>query len=84
MEVSPLLTDPLVQKLSATYEKSPAQLLLKWALSKGFSVLPKSTDEKHIRENVELGNFVISAEDMKAMDGLDKDMKYAWNPKAVV
>ena len=83
MEVSPLLTDPLVLSLSSSYGKSPAQILLKWALSKGYSVLPKSTNERHIDENVQL-DFAISNVDMDKLDGLEQGKKYAWDPKVVI
>ena len=84
MEVSPLLTDPVIQSLSKSYNKSPAQVLLKWALLKGYSILPKSTDLKHIRENVELEDFDIGAEDMAKIDNLERDKKYAWDPSTVL
>ena len=47
-----LLKDPTIVDISKFLGKTPAQILLKWALQSGFSVLPKSTNKQHIQENI--------------------------------
>lgn len=81
--VSPLLTDEKVLEIAKKVEKSPAQILLKWGLKRGYSIIPKSTNPDHIRENFEL-DFDMSDEQMKNLDALDRSSKYAWNPNVVV
>jgi diketogulonate reductase-like aldo/keto reductase len=51
---------------------SPAQLMLRWGIQKGFTVLPRSNCAKFIEENILL-DFEISDDDMKILDGLDCD-----------
>ena len=81
---SPLLQCETVTEIAQKSGKSSAQILLRWAIQKGFSVLPKSTNPIHISENSQIDDFVISEEDMQILDNLDNGQKFAWNPKIVV
>lgn len=81
-EEKPLLDNAEVAQVAANCARTPAQVLLKWALQKGFSVLPKSTNKDHIHQNIDM-NFDISAADMARLDSLEKGEKLAWNPKIV-
>lgn len=82
VDVSPLLTDPTVIDIANECSKSEAQVLLNWALTKGFSVLPKSTNPIHIKDNYEL-DFEISAKNMDRLNEIGVNTKYAWNPSIV-
>jgi len=66
------LDDAVVAKLAATYDKSPAQVLLRWALQRNMIVIPKSTHESRIAENAALYDFEISEADMSALDALSR------------
>ncbi len=79
---SPLLTNSLINEIARKLSRSPAQVLLRWAIQKGYSVVPKSTNGTHIGDNVQL-DFDISDEDMKLLDSLERNEKFAWNPKVV-
>lgn len=61
---------PLVAGIADRYEKSPAQLLLRWALQKNMVAIPKSQRETRIAENADLFDFEISESDMSALDAL--------------
>ena len=63
-----VLKDPSLISLSGKYGKSPAQMCLKWSVQKGYIPLPKSATPERIRENIDIEDFEISAEDMEAMD----------------
>jgi len=52
---NPVLTHPTILQLSHKYQKSTAEVVLSWALSKGMSIIPRSTKQHHIRE---LGNLL--------------------------
>nr|XP_053633507.1 uncharacterized oxidoreductase YtbE-like isoform X1 [Cherax quadricarinatus] len=67
---NPLLQDPSVIRLANKHSCSPAQILLCWATQQGVSVLPKSTNEEHIRENIQL-NFELSTEDLGALSNIN-------------
>ena len=58
--------------------KTVAQLLLRWALEKGYAIIPKSATHSRIEQNFAL-DFTISEEDMKVMNGLDQKMFCCWN-----
>ena len=63
---------PKIVELSAKYACTPAQLLVRWSLQKGYVPLPKSVKRQRIVENADIGGFEIEGADMKAMDGLDE------------
>jgi len=83
---SKLLSSQTVLDIALATGKSPAQVLLKWGLQHGFSVLPKSINPVHIRDNFNL-QFSLASEHMDALDNLhltDQCTKYAWNPDSVL
>ncbi|MEC6747707.1 aldo/keto reductase [Marinilactibacillus sp. XAAS-LB27] len=59
-----------LKELAEKYDKSIAQLVLKWSLQHGFLPLPKSVHEKRIHENADIFDFEIEDADMKTIDGL--------------
>ncbi|KRK80081.1 aldo/keto reductase [Companilactobacillus nodensis] len=61
---------PELQAMAKRYNKSVAQLVLRWSLQLGFLPLPKSVHADRIKENAQLFDFEISPEDMKTIDGL--------------
>jgi diketogulonate reductase-like aldo/keto reductase len=52
--------------------RTPAQVLIRWALQRGVIVLPKSTHRERIEQNARVFDFELSPEDMGALDGLDR------------
>jgi 2,5-diketo-D-gluconate reductase A len=66
------LADPTVGGIAERLGKTPAQVLLRWALQHGFILLPKSTHKERIIENGAIFDFSLSDEDMAALDGLDR------------
>lgn len=57
-------------RVAARHGKSPAQAALRWALQKGLSVLPKSTDRGRLRENRDIFDFSLDERDMEEIDGI--------------
>lgn len=60
-----------LQAFARKYGKSAAQVALRWSLQMGFLPLPKSTDPQRIRQNSELFDFELSAEDVERISRLD-------------
>jgi len=58
--------------IAKKYNKSTAQVLIRYCLQKNWVPLPKSDTPSRIKENAEVYDFDISAEDMKKLDGLDE------------
>lgn len=61
---------PQLQEMAERYNRSIAQLVLRWSLQHGFLPLPKSVHADRIRSNAELFDFEIAPEDMATIDGL--------------
>ena len=61
----------LLKDLSAKYNKTIAQIVLRWDLQKGVVTIPKSVKKNRIEENASVFDFEISEEDMKKIDALD-------------
>lgn len=66
-----LLEDPQLNRLGQKYDRSAAQVCLRWCLQKGHLPLPKSVTPGRIKENLELFDFAISDEDMGVLDKLE-------------
>ncbi|MBQ2297284.1 MAG: aldo/keto reductase [Ruminiclostridium sp.] len=66
-----LLDHPFLGELAAKYGKSVAQVCIRWCLQKGFLPLPKSVTPSRILDNTKVFDFVLSDEDMAAMDAME-------------
>ena len=71
---------PTISSLSKKYECTPAQLMIRWSLQRGFVPLPKSVTRERIIANGDIGGFDIEDTDMKVMDGLDEYLVTDWDP----
>lgn len=78
------LRDPTVAEIAASYFKTPAQILIRWALQKGVTVIPKSAKKERIYENADVFDFAISQEDMDVLDSLHENLHTSWDPTAVL
>lgn len=61
---------PELKTIAAKYNKSVAQVVLRWSLQNGFLPLPKSVHADRIEQNTELFDFELSAADMETIDGM--------------
>jgi 2,5-diketo-D-gluconate reductase A len=64
--------------LAKKYGVSEAQVLLRWAVQKGFPVLPKSTNPDRIRQNADIFGFDIQDEDLATIERMDRGDGIAW------
>jgi len=71
-------TKEVLNALTKTYGKSQAQICLRWAVQKGYAILPKSNTPSRIKANFDL-NFTMSEEDMAQLDSNNKDRFVSWN-----
>ena len=62
--------------------RSPAQVLLRWSLQKGFVTIPKSARKERIIENAAIFDFSLSAELMARLDSFDRDHHVTWDPRS--
>jgi diketogulonate reductase-like aldo/keto reductase len=77
------LEDPIIGDIAAVHGKTPAQVMLRWGLQHGRSVIPKSTKPSRIAENIDVFDFELSAEQMAAIDGLDTGRRGGPDPDAI-
>ncbi|XP_051808002.1 aldo-keto reductase family 1 member B1 isoform X2 [Acanthochromis polyacanthus] len=70
-----LLEDPVVAEIAKKHRRSPAQVLLRYHVQQGVSVIPKSDKPHHILENTKIFDFSLTDEDMEALRGLDRGWK---------
>ena len=66
------LDDPRLAEIAARAGRTPAQVLLRWAVQQGIPVIPKSTHRERIAENAQIFDFELSDSDMAALDQLDE------------
>lgn len=69
------LAEPIVVEIAEKVGKSPAQVLIRYSLQKGWVPLPKTEKEERIKENADVFDFGIPEEDMAALDNLDRQEK---------
>ena len=70
-----ILKNPLLLKIGNKYQKSAAQIALRWLIEhEQVVVIPKATTAKHL-ENIDIYNFELEDEDFYAIDDLDKSMR---------
>lgn len=77
------LKHPELVKLSKKYGRTPAQLLIRWAVEHRLVVIPKSAKCERIKENADIFDFAIEPEDMALLDGLDEGFRTCWDPTNV-
>ena len=75
-----LFANETVVSVAQHYDKSPAQVLLRWSLQHGFVPLPKSVHRERLESNLQVFDFTISEEDMAKLDGLHGAGKLANDP----
>jgi 2,5-diketo-D-gluconate reductase A len=77
-----LLDDPVLVQIAEAHGKSPAQVVLRWHLQVGNVVIPKSVTPERIAENLDLFDFELTADDLAAIRGLNRDQRDGPDPDA--
>jgi len=74
------MDEPRLVSISEEMGKTPAQILIRWAMQRGMVVLPKSVNQGRIVENFSVFDFEISDSLMKRLDDLDETFVTCWDP----
>jgi diketogulonate reductase-like aldo/keto reductase len=77
------LEDPTIVGVAEAHGRSPAQVMLRWGLQHGRSVIPKSTKPHRIAENLDVFDFALSSDEMAALDGLETGRRGGPEPEEV-
>jgi 2,5-diketo-D-gluconate reductase A len=75
-----LLDDPQLAELAERHGKSPAQVVLRWHVQQGNIVFPKSSNPQRVRENIDVFDFELSADEVAVVDGLDTGTRMGPDP----
>ncbi|WP_223067924.1 aldo/keto reductase [Paenibacillus caui] len=78
-----VLKDAKLEEIAKRYNKSVAQIILRWHLQSGNIIIPKSSTPGRIAENADVYNFLLTEEDLAAIDGLNQDMRTGPDPDKV-
>lgn len=76
-----LQNSPVINKIAKEHGKSPAQVIIRWELQQGFIVIPKSIHEERMRENRDVYDFELDADEMEAIAMLDEEKHSIWYDK---
>ena len=77
------LQDPTIGAIAKAHGKSPAQVMLRWGIQQGRSVIPKSTKAKRIAQNVDVFDFELTIDELAAIDALETGTRGGPEPEAV-
>jgi len=81
--VDTLLSNSKVLQLAKSHKKSPAQVLLRWALQKNAIIIPKSIKQERIKENIEIFDFELTSQEEQLLDSMHANKHFCWNPETV-
>ncbi len=75
-----ILEHDLIKELAGAYQKTPAQIVIRWDLQNGVVTIPKSTKAHRLAENADVFDFQLSAEDMEQIDQLNENHRIGPDP----
>lgn len=75
-----ILQDEVIRSLGEKYQKSTAQIILRWDLQKGVATIPKSVHESRIRENSAIFDFKLTREEVRIIDALEDNTRTGAHP----
>ncbi len=70
-----LLENSTIVEIAQSHGYSPAQVLLRWAVQRGTSVIPKSVNPRRMKENLEAATIELTEHDMKKINAMDKNKR---------
>ncbi|CAM5784801.1 MULTISPECIES: aldo/keto reductase [Brevibacillus] len=74
------LDQPVLVEIGQKYGKSPAQVILRWDLQNGVVTIPKSVTPERIRQNADVFDFTLTAEEMEQISRLNQNKRFGPDP----
>ncbi len=71
-----LLKDPVIMKIAEAHGKTPAQIILRWHIQEGLSVIPGASNPDYIKENIRIFDFALTDGEMEQMRSLNKEQRF--------
>lgn len=79
----PLLEDVTIKEIAEKYNKSVSQVILRWNIERGIVAIPKSSNAKRQKENLEIFDFELSTGDIAQINALDKNHRTGIHPDEI-
>ncbi len=76
MSQGALFKDPTIKKIAEAHDKTAAQIILRWHIQEGLSIIPGASNPDYIRENINIFDFSLSDEEMVQMRQLNKEKRF--------
>ena len=76
-----VLHDEAIVQVGEKHGKSPAQVVLRWHIQNDILVIPKSVTPSRIEENADIFDFELTPDDMKVLNGLNRNKRFGQNPE---
>ena len=76
-----VMDDPTVDAIAQAHGASPAQVMLRWHVQQGRSAIPKSVNPDRMRQNLHIGGFTLSADELASFDALDTGVPSGPDPE---
>ena len=70
-----LLHAPVIKQIARAHGKTPAQVILRWHIQEGFSVIPGATNPDYIKENIQIFDFTLTDAEMQQIRSLNKEQR---------
>lgn len=71
-----LLQDPRLGAIAQRYQKTPAQIILRWHVQRGVACIPKSVTPSRIQQNLQVFDFSLSSDDMKLISSFNRNERF--------
>lgn len=76
-----LFEEHVIKNLCNKYDKTPSQIILRWHIERETMPIPKSTNPKRLKENIEVFDFSLDSKDMNAIKSIDIKKRYSSDPE---
>ncbi|RQM05890.1 hypothetical protein DH86_00002206, partial [Scytalidium sp. 3C] len=71
-----LFEHPTITALAQKYNKTPAQVLLRWSTQRGIAVIPKSNNQQRLEQNLHVTEFDLTKEELESISALDRNLRF--------
>lgn len=76
-----MLAHPVLTEIADKYNKTAAQVILRWNIQRNIAVIPKSSNPVRLKQNLEVFDFALSGEEMIKISALDQNKRGFFDPK---
>lgn len=75
-----ILEEEILNKLADKYNKTPAQIVLRWHIDRGTMIIPKSVHKERLKENIDIFDIELDEADLNSLASLDKKKRFSGDP----